>query len=220
MGRHEEDEVGEVPSEDMWRQFYRLGASSPHSWVLTAVRLGRAAGLVMEAVHEGQAARPGLMSASLDPASDEAERDEAEAQLMDALHDSSLFDIALMLAGFGIENLAKATLVRRSDNPVPDDSLVSHLKTHNLTNLVRRCGIKPTPEQDYVLRILSRQVTWSGRYPFPLNWSELQKRQTEMLEDAVSPMTASMIEHHVVELWSALQAGLNEPVTPKVGSSK
>ena len=218
MDDHDAEGAEHVASDSMWRQFYRLGASTPHSWALTAMQLGRAAELVLDAVHSAQAARPGLMSASLDPNADVAVREEAEDMLMEAQHDASLFNVALMLAGFGIENLAKATLIRGDDAAVQDDSLVGHLKTHDLNTLVRRCGITPTAEQDYVLRILSRQVKCSGRYPFPLNWCELQKRQKEMLEADVSPMTTSQIEVHVVEVWTVLWEGLNGTASGEVES--
>lgn len=210
MDAHEGKDTAGVASESMWREFYRLGASSPHTWAMTAMKLGRATELILDAVHSAQAARPSLMSASLDPSADESVREEAEDGLMEALHDSSLFDVALMLAGFGIENLTKAILVRGDQGAVVDDKLAKHLKTHDLNRLVRRCGIAPSPEQDYVLKVLSRQVMWSGRYPFPVKWSDLQRRQSETLEADVTPMTTSQIEYHMGEVWAALWAELNQ----------
>ncbi len=75
--------------------------------------------------------------------------------------------VAIMLLGFGLENLGKALLIRANPSLVSGTDGIRQIKTHRLENLLPQCGYKPTKKDKGVLSILSEYVEWAGRYPIP-----------------------------------------------------
>jgi hypothetical protein len=94
--------------------------------------------------------------------------------------------IQLMMFSFAIENLMKAFLIREKkaeyevqmkSNPI----LPQELRTHDLVKLAIAVGeVRPSFKRDFdhdreeLLRRLTRRATWSGRYPVPLHYRQLQ----------------------------------------------
>src|SRR5258708_4430497 len=64
-----------------------------------------------------------------------------------------------MLAGLSLELLLKACIVKRDG----DDSRVP--TKHDLIELAKVAGFKPTPQEKNILKILSLYSVWLGKYP-------------------------------------------------------
>jgi hypothetical protein len=79
-----------------------------------------------------------------------------------------------MLISFAIENILKAAIVRaksaeletRFDN---DSKFPKEMKGHDLLSLANAAGVSISFEIEDLLRRLSRNAIWSGRYPVPLD---------------------------------------------------
>lgn len=118
----------------------------PIAWLAAADRVKRAADLIADRYQaEAQAAvRAGSAS-------------DAEAP-------PSLAPVYLMLAGYAIENLAKAVIVAQSDDP---ESLRWVTKNHlGAAMLDKACIALQNGQADLVDR-LAHHITWAGRYPAP-----------------------------------------------------
>jgi hypothetical protein len=80
---------------------------------------------------------------------------------------------SLLLAGFGFESLLKGILLRQMSyrgDPLTTTKggkafLVRSLKTHNLTALATKAGIRLDVAETALLDRLTTIVTWAGRYP-------------------------------------------------------
>jgi hypothetical protein len=75
----------------------------------------------------------------------------------------------LMLAGFAIENLAKALLLHRGKAVVTNGKITdANLKDHGAHKLLNRAGVKLSREERDFINRMDKAVIWSGRYPVPL----------------------------------------------------
>lgn len=94
--------------------------------------------------------------------------------------------IYLMLVAFAVENLLKASVVRDKKLEYEREfersgSLPKELKSHDLTDLARRAGLRFDIAEEDLLRRLSRSAMWFGRYPVPLHYK--QTALAEMFSD-------------------------------------
>jgi len=84
-----------------------------------------------------------------------------------------------MLVGFAVENLCKAALVHSERATTADRSngkLPSFLKRHDLMDLLRDIGVTVSGSVERrVVERVTRAVLWSGRYPVPVEASDLTK---------------------------------------------
>lgn len=79
---------------------------------------------------------------------------------------------ALMNAGFALELILKACLIRtKKFDPK------KHFK-HDLLKLSLDAEIPYTSDQKHTLRILTDSTTWFGRYPHPKTLDDLQKNES------------------------------------------
>ena len=81
--------------------------------------------------------------------------------------------------GFAVENLCKAALVHSERATTADRSngkLPSFLKRHDLMDLLRDIGVTVSGSVERrVVERVTRAVLWSGRYPVPVEASDLTK---------------------------------------------
>jgi hypothetical protein len=83
-----------------------------------------------------------------------------------------------MLTAFAIENLLKAELVRKFYRQFKEEfdssgELPPLLKRHHLFILAKKAGLSMGPEEEDLLRRLTRAAIWAGRYPIPIEFGEL-----------------------------------------------
>ena len=87
-----------------------------------------------------------------------------------------------MLMSFAVENLLKAAIVRdkglcfkrkfEESQRFPDK-----LKEHDLVKLAKMAKLRFNIKEEDLLRRLSRNAIWKGRYPVPLDYRELTGRE-------------------------------------------
>jgi hypothetical protein len=91
--------------------------------------------------------------------------------------------VFLMLAGFALENLAKAlyVLTRR---PKVDGELPRDLCGHDIKKVLSRAGVTLTPHEEALAAKLSEAAIWSGRYSAPTKAKDMKAiRLTTLLDD-------------------------------------
>lgn len=134
-------------AEALFRDQFERVAEMPLTWRLTAESLLRAARALipmMEADHR----------AMQDPAQREFEH--------------PVDEVYMLLAGFAIENLAKAMLVERDPASVTSGGKLNPaFKNHRLVDLVHATGVTLTEDESYLAERLESFVVWAGRYPTP-----------------------------------------------------
>lgn len=84
-----------------------------------------------------------------------------------------------MLIAYAIGNLLKAAIVRSGAVPRAarfevDSKFPKELKGHNLLDLAEAAGVPIGLEDEDLLRRLTRNAIWSGRYPIPLHYDYSQ----------------------------------------------
>lgn len=83
-----------------------------------------------------------------------------------------------MLVSFAVENLLKAAAVTRNGIQYKDSfrlnyKFPSELKKHDLVELAKLLHLEVNREEEDVLHRLTRAAVWFGRYPAPVNYSEM-----------------------------------------------
>jgi hypothetical protein len=78
---------------------------------------------------------------------------------------------ALLLAGYAIENYAKARLVEQGRGWKDHG--------HDLPWLVRQAGIELNEPEDLLVQRLKQIVVWAGRYPTPMKPEAFRLRRGE-----------------------------------------
>ncbi len=128
------------------KQFEEVGAL-PFAWQGTAESLMRAADALLP-----------LVQAETHPSSDDSSPT-ALAVPVGAVY--------MMLAGFAIENLAKAAIISQGQPSTSNDKLAKDLNTHDLVDLLGRAAVTLTAEESFLAERLQVFVEWAGRYPIP-----------------------------------------------------
>ncbi|HLQ24803.1 MAG TPA: hypothetical protein VK138_02870 [Acidiferrobacterales bacterium] len=82
--------------------------------------------------------------------------------------------VALMLAGFAIENLMKGLLVQKQ-SPVNEKGKFE-LVSHDLLKLAKDVSLPLTEDECRLLEKLGEFLTWTGRYPVPLTSEPMRPR--------------------------------------------
>lgn len=96
-----------------------------------------------------------------------------------------------MLVAYALENLLKALVIRENRNNFRNRlfrKLPRVVKTHNLRYLAKEANVPITLVEEDLLHRLSRQSTWAGRYPIPVEASAL--KNVETYSDGKSYLTA------------------------------
>lgn len=137
---------------DAWDEQHKLLASEPLTWTLSADELFRS----FEVLAAQDAA------------------DEATRSVHCAKYLPHLRSVALMLAGFSIENMLKALYI--SKNSAFDSSGRFALATHNLRRLADDVGVSLTKDERVLLERLEHYLTWAGRYPVSLYLDDMRPR--------------------------------------------
>lgn len=130
----------------------RNTAASPDAWRSVAVLLRRSAEILRERVEAATA---------------EIRADGAAAQQPPL--EAGLWSIQLMLMGFALENLIKATIIAREPHLVQ----AHHLERlgHDLPRLFQRGQVAVSDRERELLQRLTKFAVWSGRYPVPIEFS-------------------------------------------------
>ncbi|MGH7514144.1 MAG: hypothetical protein ACREOQ_14615 [Gemmatimonadales bacterium] len=87
---------------------------------------------------------------------------------VELLRDGNLGPVAIMLLGFGLENLSKGLLIAGSPTLVSGDrGIDQQLKSHRFEELVAACDHISHDDERRALQFISQHVIWAGRYPIP-----------------------------------------------------
>lgn len=169
---------------------------SPFRWLYSARHHKRAADILYEIAYtahqremarmvkemeriRAEMAKQGLSSPS------ESRTLEGE-ELSDSL-DSELLGDYLLLAGYALECVLKACLLAMRPELVKDDKKLDNLVlTHNLAKLCDNCAIVVSPQERYLLDIMTWHSDW-GRYLVPKD-----------LKDMPSPVDPTPISPYAV----------------------
>ncbi len=88
-----------------------------------------------------------------------------------------IYNAALMLRGFSIENLAKALIVKRNTASVRPGQLpvwpVDGPQQHDLWALIQAAGVSLDEHEQEFVQLLAGTVLWGGRYPTPTRYERL-----------------------------------------------
>ncbi len=133
--------------------------------------------------------------------------------------------IYFMLVAYACENLLKAAVVRLSKNDLQSLAqtkgvLPTSLKSHNLYELAVAVGLDPSEGQELLLRRLTWNAVWSGRYPVPLkaiDWYgdiKMSNGNNTMVTFFNSDDVSS-VKEIVSWLESSLRLPLSEPTASK-----
>jgi hypothetical protein len=145
---------------------YAMVARSDFLWAIAAMPLVRAADALWErasaalATHE-RVFRRGPDGILADPTTPLTTKE------LQAIEDTGVERVSLMLLGLAIENVAKTILIGRNQTLVSEAGRFL-LKTHDLRYLVSHCSLHVNDEELQQLAILEDYVTWRGRYPVPM----------------------------------------------------
>jgi hypothetical protein len=82
-----------------------------------------------------------------------------------------------MLLAYAVENLFKAAIVRKNSWQFKqkfraDRKFPKELKGHDLVELAQKADFSFDYEEEDLLRRLTRNAVWAGRYPVPLNYRD------------------------------------------------
>lgn len=152
-----------------WDEVFVRDARKPVAWRLSADQLRRVAietwGRSREALEQQlEWAKKVIEEEGEQALSGKLSPDRARQAL-----DAQLHNIAFMLAGFAVENLAKGILISRDPSLVDEsEGIASRLRTHDLQSLVSKCLGSLSRRENVVLEEVATLTRWRGRYPVPL----------------------------------------------------
>jgi hypothetical protein len=91
-----------------------------------------------------------------------------------------------MLMGFATENILKAGLVLRNESELRFDFQQTRrfpklLEGHDLVKLAKKMNFQTGTDEEDLLRRLSRNTVWAGRYPIPIDFRKI--KPTEIFTD-------------------------------------
>jgi hypothetical protein len=110
-----------------------------------------------------------------------------------------------MLAAFALENLLKSIVIRNREKEYHNRlfrRLPGDIQTHDLWHLSQKVKLNATLEEEDLLRRLSRQSIWAGRYPIPIEDTHL--KNIERYSDDKSYLAAVFYPNDVDRLNSLL----------------
>jgi hypothetical protein len=141
-------------------------AADPGFWLISAYRLEEAARFLWDAGNEFMRnPRPGPNTIAMN------HWRSSDADIPDRGGPTS--DVAFMLLGFALENLAKGIVVCREPELVTKMGLEKWPgQSHDLVVLFDRACIPVTDDERHVLAIVSQLTEWSGRYPVPMTFDK------------------------------------------------
>jgi hypothetical protein len=148
------------------KDVFHARTRDPGEWLAMARALRRAAEVVWRAWEEAMAehkARPN------GPISDE---DYGRLVI-----DSRLIYVATFLFGLAFENLVKGYMISRvRDLPCSGKGKLHWgvSNAHDLVELFKTAGIYVEDTDKEILRVLTKQVVWKGRYPMPLREADVR----------------------------------------------
>jgi hypothetical protein len=98
--------------------------------------------------------------------------------------------VHMMLAAFALENLFKYQLVRNNRHSILEETsrtskLPKMLNGHNLVQLAKQSGFQYNEEDEKLLKRLSVNSTWIGRYPIPTNAIDYAKYGIELFWSSI-----------------------------------
>lgn len=135
-------------SEALFRSNFEKVAEMPLTWRLTADELLRASRALLPLIEADNRAMNDPSQQAFEP---------------------SVVPVYMMLAGFAIENLAKAMIIEGgSFSPTEREGLVKELTSHDLLGLLDDAGVALTEDETYLVERLETFLRWAGRYPIPL----------------------------------------------------
>ena len=202
MEIEDSEEQALEPSDDTWRELFEIGTRGRVLWAMQALRLRRAADLVYETALEGIRRHCELMQSEEWPERGGFSLHAVEPEMADAMLDTTVFDIGHMLMGCAIENAAKAFLITQDPGLVTTEGrLDPSITTHNLHVLLRWCGLDLSARDQQIVAILSECVSWRGRYPYPVKWSQFRRPKEWMRRFAeLGPPSNGLVRESAVRL--------------------
>ena len=108
--------------------------------------------------------------------------------------------VYLMLAGYVIENLAKAKIAEslpRANFGAPVGELPRVMHSHNLGVLLKATGFQVTPAEQALLKEVERSTVWEARYPVPAGHLGLSRPYPAELNGPVARALITRLEAFV-----------------------
>lgn len=138
---------------EYWRRVYQIGLRV-ENWISAATDLENALATI----------KPGLIAFWKETPG------EKETPIAPRLH-----SVYLLLAGYILENLLKALILRNngSELSLQTEALPKPLKNHDLVKLCKVANIGLTDEGRHLLMRITEYAIWAGRYPVPLRRQDL-----------------------------------------------
>jgi hypothetical protein len=127
------------------KSVFEILGQEPHSWLMEATLLKRAADLVRQELTKMFAAFP---------------------HGSPPYEDIALCKSYMLLSGLALENLAKGIIVGRNPGVVTPDTF--NLKGHNLLQLSHQAALPLSDNERKLLDRLTDFIEWAGRYPIHL----------------------------------------------------
>ncbi len=172
----------------VWRSSFRTANSIHQIWKLQAEWLFHSASIILD-----KALKAKESIAIIEPPKDIIKKGDS---YYDIILDDASMNQALLLIGYGIENLLKGLWVNKN-NPnkeqVESDRINSRIATHNLSELAKEIGLDLSEEEISTLNVFREIIEWRGRYPIPLNVTDYANSKREGYSKLLSGFTKTKI---------------------------
>ena len=136
-----------------WQEQFCRKLSWPHSWLMTAMSLRRAASILWENVLQDSDIMCDLDSEECSP---------------------PISSIYMLLIGLAVENLSKGLCVLKEGAFNKKNEF--RFTTHRLLDLLDRADVILSDEENDLVERLEQFIIWAGKYPGPLNYHDLLPR--------------------------------------------
>ena len=170
----------EIPEEEWWtelvepkrRENFLFACRTPGLWLHRASTHKYAADILYEIAFQASERQFARMK------SGDLKSGALEGQALQDFRDSFLLQEYLLLAGYALECLTKGYLLAIIPELV-DNRIDKIVATHDLSGLFHECGVQVTDEENKLLKLMTRHITW-GKYTAP---RDLRHMPSFTLED-------------------------------------
>lgn len=114
-----------------------------------------------------------------------------------------------MLVGFALECLLKGIIVAKGENIIQNGKIkfVEGSSQHNLIKLADRAGITYSNGEENILKALTENIEWAGRYPTPQRWTQKYKKLES--GEATMQIITEGYSNAIYLLWTSYTRGLS-----------
>lgn len=164
---------------DIAPQQFKCIIGAPWLWHRKASALKGAASVLWADYEQHAAARSAILAGGVTskPPAQRTEKGTRNAETLMSKLDMG--DVALMLAGMALENMAKAVLAKQGKLELNGSKLKSKVATHKLRKHFKDADITLNQEQARTLDLLEKYVQWRGRYHAPIGSDDMVRENEQ-----------------------------------------